>query len=135
MKILKYIWAVALPVTMLFSTAVLNSCSDDIPDDALGIKKGTMMATFLSQNGQFSEFYSIIKKAKAADTSSSTRFDEVLSSWGRYTCFAPTNAAVQSYLLKKGLTSVDQLSPEACDTIVRFHLINESVYYTSEHER
>lgn len=132
MKILKYIWAVALPVTMLFSTAVLNSCSDDIPDDALGIKKGTMMATFLRENGQFSDFYSIIQKAKSADASSSAKFEEVLSSWGRYTCFAPTNAAVQSYLLKKGLTSVNDLSPEACDTIVRFHLIGESVYYTSD---
>lgn len=132
MKVLKYIWAVALPVTMLFSVAVLNSCSDDIPDDALGIKKGTMMSTFLNENGQFSEFYSIIKKARSAESSSSANFEEVLSSWGRYTCFAPTNAAVQKYLLKKGMTSVNDLSPEACDTIVRFHLISDNVYYTSD---
>lgn len=132
MKILKYIWALAIPATMLFSTAALDSCSDDIPEDALGIKKGIMMAEFLRENSQFSEFYSIIKKARTADLSSSARFEEVLSCWGRYTCFAPTNAAVQNYLAKKGLSSVDQLSPEACDTIVRFHLISDNVYYTSD---
>ncbi len=132
MKILKYIWALAIPATMLFSTAALNSCSDDIPEDALGIKKGIMMAEFLSKNPQFSEFYTIIKKARTADLSTSARFDEVLSCWGRYTCFAPTNVAVHNYLAKKGLSSVDQLSPEACDTIVRFHLIADNVYYTSD---
>ena len=117
---------------MLFSTAALNSCSDDIPEDALGIKKGIMMAEFLSKNPQFSEFYTIIKKARTADLSTSARFDEVLSCWGRYTCFAPTNVAVHNYLAKKGLSSVDQLSPEACDTIVRFHLLADNVYYTSD---
>lgn len=132
MKILKYIWALAIPATMLFSTAVLDSCSDDIPEDALGIKKGTMMSTFLNENPQFSDFYSIIKRARSADASSMARFEEVLSAWGRYTCFAPTNTAVQNYLAKKGLSSVDQLSPEACDTIVRFHLIPDNVYYTSD---
>ena len=132
MKILKYIWALAIPATMLFSTAALNSCSDDIPEDALGIKKGIMMAEFLSKNPQFSEFYTIIKKARTADLSTSARFDEVLSCWGRYTCFAPTNVAVHNYLAKKGLSSVDQLSPEACDTIVRFHLLADNVYYTSD---
>lgn len=132
MKILKYIWALAIPATLLFSTAVLNSCSDDIPEDALGIKKGTMMSTFLNENPQFSDFYAIIKKARSSDINSKARFEEVLSSWGRYTCFAPTNTAVQNYLAKKGLSSVDQLSPEACDTIVRFHLIPDNVYYTSD---
>ena len=132
MKILKNIWAVALPVTLLFSAAVMNSCSDDIPEDALGIKKGTMMATYLSENGQFSDFYAIIKKAQATDKSASANFEEVLSSWGRYTCFAPTNTAVQEYLEKKGMTSINDLSPEACDTIVRFHLISDNVYYTSD---
>ena len=132
MKILKYIWALAIPATMLFSTAALNSCSDDIPEDALGIKKGIMMAEFLRANSQFSEFYTIIQKARTADLSTSARFEEVLSCWGRYTCFAPTNSAVQHYLAKKGLSSVDQLSPEACDTIVRFHLIADNVYYTSD---
>lgn len=132
MKILKYIWALAIPATMLFSTAVLDSCSDDIPEDALGIKKGTMMSTFLNENPQFSEFYAIIKRARSSDASSMARFEEVLSAWGRYTCFAPTNTAVQNYLAKKGLSSVDQLSPEACDTIVRFHLIPDNVYYTSD---
>ena len=132
MKILKYIWALAIPATMLFSAAAFNSCSDDIPEDALGIKKGIMMAEFLRENPQFSEFYTIIKKARTADLSTSARFEEVLSTWGRYTCFAPTNTAVQNYLAKKGLSSVDQLSPEACDTIVRFHLIPDNVYYTSD---
>ena len=132
MKILKHIWAFAIPAIMLFSTVALNSCSDDIPEDALGIKKGIMMATFLRENPQFSDFYAIIQKARTADSSTSARFDEVLSSWGRYTCFAPTNTAVQSYLAKRGLSSVDQLSPEACDTIVRFHLIGDNVYYTSD---
>ena len=95
MKILKYIWALAIPATMLFSTAALNSCSDDIPEDALGIKKGIMMAEFLRANSQFSEFYTIIQKARTADLSTSARFEEVLSCWGRYTCLLPTTCTTR----------------------------------------
>jgi uncharacterized surface protein with fasciclin (FAS1) repeats len=132
MKILKHIWAFAITASMLFPAAAFNSCSDDIPEDALGIKKGIMMATLLRENPQFSDFYAIIKKARSANLSASVRFEELLSTWGRYTCFAPTNTAVQNYLAKRGVSSVEQLSPEACDTIVRFHLINDNVYYTSD---
>ena len=55
----------------------------------------------------------------------------MLSSYGSYTCFAPTNAALQDYIKGKGLKSIDELTDADCDTIVRTHLV-ENMYSTSE---
>ena len=48
-------------------------------------------------NEDFSEFAAIVERAGKMD---------LLSTYGTYTCFAPTNAAVKAYLQSMGLSSI-----------------------------
>lgn len=102
----------------------LTSCSDDMPDEAFYTFTGEMMSDFLQKNEDYSEFAKIVTKAGKMD---------LLSAYGTYTCFAPTNKAVSEYLSAKGLQSVDQLSVEDCDTITR-NLLIDVIYSTTDFE-
>ena len=100
----------------------LVSCSDE-PDSAnFYTFTGEMASDFLKNRPQYSEFTEIVKRAGMMD---------LLSTYGHYTCFVPSDSAVNIYLSERGLTSVSQLSDEDCDTIARNHLVN-NMYTTME---
>ncbi len=107
---------------LLTSVAVLSlgitSCSDSIPEDSLYTYEAEMMSDFLRNNENYSMFARIVEKAGKMD---------LLSSYGRYTCFVPTNAAVTQYLEKRtpALSSVEQLSKEDCDTLACTMILND----------
>ena len=120
-KIHKYLTGSSLLVlmAMMFS---LTSCSDGLKDENLYTYKTDMMSDYLLKNANFSEFARIVQKAGKMD---------LLGTYGTYTCFAPTNAAVATYLEQRGLASVDQLTVEDCDTITRSALIG-TIYYLAD---
>jgi len=45
-----------------------------------------------------------------------------------YTCFVPGNDAMQAYLTKKGLSSVNDLNIEDAKTLVKYHTIKGALY-------
>ena len=100
----------------------LTSCNDDIATDDLYTYKAEMLSDWLRNNKDFSEFAAIVEKAGKMD---------LFSTYGTYTCFAPTNAAVKEYLASIGLSSVDQLSVEDCDTLTRTAVLDR-MYFTTE---
>ena len=55
----------------------------------------------------------------------------MLDTYGSFTCFAPTNRAVEEYLALYNLSSVEELSDKQCDTIANSHLINRA-YFTTD---
>ena len=116
--VIKYLGYVAALCGMLCTTA----CSDEPDAEHYYTFKGQMMNEYLNSSEDFSEFAAIVKRAGLSD---------MLSSYGSYTCFAPTNEAVYKYLEEKGVASVDGLTDAECDTIARTHLI-ENMYSTSE---
>ena len=99
-----------------------TSCSDDPDSSNYYTFTGEMMSDFLRNHADFSEYAKIVDRAGMMD---------LLSTYGKYTCFAPTNEAINKYLKSKGLTSVDQLTDADCDTIARSHLV-DNMYATSE---
>ena len=100
----------------------LSGCSDE-PDEANYYTfTGEMMSEYLYGHSEFSSFTAVVERAGMMD---------LLSAYGAYTCFPPTNDAFDQYLKKKGLASIDQLSDADCDTIARTHLVN-NMYSTSE---
>ena len=100
----------------------LSGCSDE-PDEANYYTfTGEMMSEYLYGHSEFSSFTAVVERAGMMD---------LLSAYGAYTCFPPTNDAFDQYLKKKGLSSLDQLSDADCDTIARTHLVN-NMYSTSE---
>lgn len=107
-----------LVVLTLMSLELVSSCKDEIPEDSLYTYQTEMMSDYLRNHSDFSMFARIVEKAGKMD---------LLASYGRYTCFAPTNAAVQDYLAHHDpvLSSVEELSVADCDTLTSTMVINE----------
>jgi uncharacterized surface protein with fasciclin (FAS1) repeats len=67
---------------------------------------------------QFSEWKKIL------DLTGNSGF---LQAYGNYTMFAPTNDGVKKYLSDMGKTSVDQIDLNELKSIVRFHLLDDTI--------
>lgn len=104
----------------IFALAVpsLQSCNDEPDGDNFYSFTGQMMSEYLTTNEEYSQFATIVQRAGLMD---------LLSAYGHYTCFAPTNDAINTYLAKAGKT-METLTDAECDTLARTHLVN--VMYT-----
>ncbi|TWI85632.1 putative surface protein with fasciclin (FAS1) repeats [Lacibacter cauensis] len=54
-----------------------------------------------------------------------------LNAYGAYTCFAPTNSGVKTYLAGLGAASVDAADLNTLKDMVRLHLLSDTVYTNS----
>lgn len=99
-----------------------TSCSDEPDTSNYYTFTGEMVSDYLKNHQDFSEFATIVERAGMMNQ---------MSAYGAYTCFAPTNEAVNRYLSKKGLSSVSDLSDAVCDSIARTHLIS-NIYTTAD---
>ena len=102
------------------NTLMLTSCSDEPDSEYFYTFTGEMMSDWLKNRPEYSEFTEIVERAGLMS---------LLASYGHYTCFAPSNDAVDIFLRGRGLSSVSQLSDADCDTIARTHLV--SYMYTT----
>lgn len=99
------------------------SCSDDPVDDAYYTFTGEMTTDYLEhRNDQFSSFITVLKRAELWD---------LLSTYGEFTTFAPTNTAMGDYLSQRHLNGVEDLSRAECDTLAWTHLV-KSAYFTTD---
>ena len=108
-------------LSVLSFSFILTSCNDT-PEEAYyytakGVKRPEM----------FSKFVEIINKSRMVSL-------DLLGTYGSYTVFAPTDEAIDLFLAGRGLSSVDELSVEDCDTIAATHIIEQSyfTYYFSD---
>lgn len=99
-----------------------TSCSDEPDTSNYYTFTGEMVSDYLKNHQDFSEFATIVERAGMMNQ---------MSAYGAYTCFAPTNEAINRYLSKKGLGSVSDLSDAVCDSIARTHLIS-NIYTTAD---
>ena len=115
----------------LFLTVALAaftvSCFDEVYPGTYYVFNGQTIVDYLEQDPdqRFSTFIQILKKARV--------YGE-LETYGTYTCFAPTDSAFAKYFKARNIQSVDSLSFEDCDTIVRTHLINAVLFLTDQTE-
>lgn len=94
-------------------TVVLSSCDDDVEDGAYYTFTGQTVASYTRDTEGYSLFSALLK-----DTGN----DALLSSYGHYTVFLPTDNAMEKYLSEKGKT-YDTLTPEEKSEIVYNHVI------------
>jgi uncharacterized surface protein with fasciclin (FAS1) repeats len=109
--------------TLAFMTLIVTSCKDDIPEEYQKTEQKDMLSDYLKNHEDFSLFARMVEKAGKMD---------LFSTYGTYTCFAPTNAAVNSYLASQGLSSVEEFSNEECDTLVSTMTIASSAFTLSD---
>ena len=129
MKIMKYgnlfkriMRGALIALVAPLATASFISCSDEPDSENFYTFTGEMASDYLRNRPQYSEFATIVDRAGLMD---------LLSTYGKYTCFVPDNNAVDAYLKERGLQSLDQLTDEDCDTIARTHLV-PNMYATIE---
>lgn len=109
-------------LTGCWTAGMTVSCSDEPDTSNFYTFKGEMIADYLNNRPQFSMFKNVVERAGMMD---------LLSAYGAYTCFPPTNDAFNAYLSERGLMSIDDLSDADCDTITRTHLVR-NMYATSD---
>lgn len=85
-------------IALLVPIAVLCSCSEEIDDSNLYTFTGEMMTEHFQNNPeQFSSYYALLKRVHPSKRSEST-MAQLLQARGHYTCFAPTNKAIDHFL-------------------------------------
>lgn len=117
---------------MLPTLLFVASCTEDIDEKNLYTFTGETIESYLANRpDSFSNFNYILKRAG---------MDKILSAYGTYTCFAPTNDAVTAYVdslyddtsakvAHNGMTerSLEGLSDSLCNDIAKFHLSSSEV--------
>lgn len=110
----------------------LVGCKEDIDESNLYTFTGETIEDYLNnRSDEFSSFNYILSRVG---------YDKILSAYGMYTCFAPTNAAVNDYINElyddadadlphNGMTSksLDGLTDSLCNDIALFHLASTEV--------
>ena len=119
----KYLFVALFVATMQLAFV---SCDDDPGVENYYTSTSEYAADFLKNREKFSMFTQIVQRTNI----SRANVMDLLGTWGSYTVFAPTNEAVEKYLHSRGLTSVDQLSQEDCDTITKNHIIEQAFFTT-----
>lgn len=100
----------------------LFACKDDMANEHYYTFTGEMMSDYITTREQYSDFATIVKRAELMD---------LLSTYGHYTCFLPSNTAFAEYYKTRGIASVNDLTDEECDTIAKTHLVG-NMYSTIE---
>ncbi|MBQ8455593.1 MAG: fasciclin domain-containing protein [Bacteroidaceae bacterium] len=86
-----------LSIVGLLSCFVLLSCHEDIDTSARYVFKERTVADYLNDHSQFSEYVRLLKEQKVSDVSNTSVY-QLMTAYGYYTVFAPTNDAIQMYL-------------------------------------
>ncbi len=94
------------------------SCNDPLEGKTYKTSDELMMDEFMSNpDNQLTDFLKIVDKAN---------YRGMLHAYGTYTCFAPTNEAVQSYLLSKSKT-IESLSQAEAADFVSYHIVADTL--------
>jgi uncharacterized surface protein with fasciclin (FAS1) repeats len=98
----------------------LNSCTDKLDGQTFFTSDDLTIVQMLEASPEkYSSYVEILKK---------TEYYNALKSYGSYTCFVPTNAAIQNYLQETwNVSSVEELNTEEqldrLKTLVKFHIL------------
>ena len=96
---------------------------DDVPMNYYSSSKITA-AEFLDENSpRLGQFIEMLKR---------TPYYSLLSTYGKYTVFAPDNDAFDKYLKATGYGSVGAIPTEVCDTLARTHIIKKGAFFTTD---
>lgn len=107
-------WITGLVLIPAFSFG-LYACmdSDDVGENYRTFE-GEMAATYVSQRENLKEFEKALRLANAY---------ELLESYGKYTCFIPTDEAMRAWYADRG-TDLDGMTGQEIREMVYFHLID-----------
>jgi len=105
---------------LLVGTVGMTSCESlfvkSMEGETYKVYNDKMIDELMIDQG-LTSFLSIVDKAEYTGT---------IHAYGAYTLFAPTNDAVDAYLLERNI-SLNDLTKEEAESIVKYHLINDTL--------
>ena len=134
-------------VTLL--VLLVSGCKEDIDTSSRYVFSTRTIASYLEAHEQFSEYVRLLKEQRISSLSESTVY-QLMTAYGSYTCFAPTNDAISLYmdsLVIKGILpepSWDAFPTERCRDSIREVIVYNSIldgtkqdikYYSAEFPR
>ena len=120
-----------LSAILCLSLSTLTSCVDEQHPGTYYTFTGYSIASRLEQNEDFSEFVKILKL-------SSKHLWGSLQTYGKNTCFAPDNDAIEEFLKERSAkdkvmySSVEDLPVELIDSLAENHLVEDITCYVGE---
>lgn len=110
-------------VGLAFVAQAMVSCSDKPDADNYYTFTGEMVSDYLDNKPElYSEFTEILHRSGMYG---------MLATYGTYTCFAPTNEAIDTWMKERGYHSVADLPKDVCDTLSWNHIIQKT-YFTTD---
>ena len=91
------VWALGALTVVMGST--FTSCQQEIAEENRFTFTGKLIADQLKENDKYDNFCFILEKAKIGKKAGNML--TTLSTYGSYTCFAPTNEAIDKYITEK----------------------------------
>jgi uncharacterized surface protein with fasciclin (FAS1) repeats len=102
-------------IILVLSAFCLQSCLDDAHNDVFRtFEDDTVFSLLEKQAERYSTFVKLLKTA---------HFDDLLSAYGTYTCFAPDNEAFEHYFTENGIDP-DALTDEEIRILIGSHLLD-----------
>lgn len=108
----------------LFSMAAFQACNEDIDDSAYYTFTGQTVASFSEDDPRFSTFNRIIQE---------TGTNGLLSTYGHYTCFMPTDDAFMEYFNRKGISYEDLSADEKIEIVYNHVVMSVGTDYSSDY--
>ena len=105
--------------------SILNSCVEELKTENFYTFTGKTISEYIENEPSLSLFGDILKRT------SEPCMANLLDAYGQYTCFAPSNDAIEAYLTQRGLTDISQLTVGECDTIAKNHVV-KILYLTTD---
>lgn len=97
----------------------LNSCSDDMEGKTFLTSTDIMIDEYIvNEDPSMSTFLEIVDK---------TGFRGMIHAYGTYTCFIPTNEAIDQYVETQGVQSWTDIPENALTEFVKFHIVNDTL--------
>jgi len=101
---------------------VLTSCVETMDKNGTyRVSDGLLIDEYVQKNADLSTCFELIQMSS---------FAGMLHGYGSYTFFAPTNEAFTTYLTSIGKTDISELTKLQADSILRYHIIRDSVKTT-----
>ena len=77
---------------------MMSSCQDKVDESNLYVFVSDVVTSYIDKSSELNYFGELMRRVHTGRDASSSTFDALLSTRGNYTCFIPTNEAIQSYV-------------------------------------
>lgn len=82
----------------IIAVFLTQSCTENIDTEARYTFEGNTIISYLQEHDEYDQYCALLDAVKISDFTESS-ISQLLTARGQYTCFAPTNEAINNYLL------------------------------------